>query len=98
MEVTDRLSNFPGDSSSLASNYDAKALSLSARPVHPSEQYAEYSFTALLGLAQRLHVRFLPITWQVALGRIGKGGQAGINQALVDVQTSFAFKLFDHPQ
>lgn len=87
-----------GDSSSLASDNNTKVFGSSAKPVHASKQYADYSFIAVLGLAQRLRIRFLPIIWQAALGRIGKGGQAGINQALVNVQTSFAFKLFNRPQ
>jgi Protein tyrosine and serine/threonine kinase len=97
-EMTDRSSSFFSDSSSLASDYNTKVFGSSARLVHASEQYAEYGFIAVLGLAQRLHVRFLPITWQAALDQIGKGGQARINEALVNVQTSFAFKLFNRPQ
>lgn len=84
--------------SSLAFDNNTKIFGSSAKPVHASKQYADYSFIAILGLAQRLRIRFLPITWQVALGQIGKGGQAGIHQALVNVQTSFAFKLFNRPQ
>ena len=84
--------------SSLASDSNTKIFGSSARPVHASNQYADYNFIAVLGLAQRLRIRFLPITWQAALGRVGKGGQAGIHQALINVQTSFAFKLFQRPQ
>ena len=96
--MTDQLLNFSGGFSSLASDLNTKILSPSARPVHASEQYADYDFIAFLGLAQRLHVGFLPITWQAPLGQMGRGGQAGINEALANIQTSFAFKLFKHPQ
>ena len=90
--------NFSGGFSSLASDSNTKILSSSARPVHASKQYADYDFIALLGLAQRLHIDFLPITWQAPLGQMGEGGQAGINEALANIQTSFAFKLFKRPQ
>ena len=96
--MTDQLLNFSGGFSSLASDFNTKILSPSARPVHASEQYADYDFIALLGLAQRLQVGFLPITWQASLGQMGKGGQARINEALANIQTSFAFKLFERPQ
>lgn len=91
--MTDRSSSF---FSSLASDHNTKVFDSSARPEHASERYADYGFIAVLGLAQRLLVRFLPITWQEARGQIGKGGQAGINEALVNLQTSFAFKLFKY--
>ena len=52
----------------------------------------------MLGLAQRLHIRFLPITWQAPLGQMGKDGQARINEALANTQISFTFRLFNRPQ
>lgn len=45
-----------------------------------------------LGVAQRLNVRFLPITWQELKGPLGRGGTSKISQASVDSETSFAFK------
>jgi Protein tyrosine and serine/threonine kinase len=68
----------------------------SAKPTRILSQFANYGFIAVLGLAQRLHIRFLPITWQTAIDPFGKGGQARIHQALVNIQTSFAFKRFKH--
>lgn len=96
--MTDRSLGFFGGFDSLASNPSTKKFGSSAGPVHASKKYADYGFIAILGLAQRLHVRFLPITWQVPLGQIGKGGQAGINEALANAQISFAFKIFGRPQ
>ena len=96
--MTNQLLNFSGGFSSLASDFNTKILSSSARPVHASEQYADYDFIALLGLVQRLHIGFLPIIWQAPLGQTGRGGQAGINEALANIQKSFAFKLFSRPQ
>lgn len=60
----------------------------------PRSRYADYSFVAILALAQRLNIDFLPFTWQPALGSLGEGGQAVINQALVKLQTSLAFKSY----
>lgn len=85
-----------GEQSSLMSNHNTKVLGRSAAPVRASERYSGYGFVAVLGLAQRLHIGFLPITWHEPLGPIGKGGQAGINQALINIQMSFAFKHFDY--
>ncbi|KAL9046987.1 MAG: hypothetical protein Q9214_000325 [Letrouitia sp. 1 TL-2023] len=77
------------------SDWHTKIFGSSATPVRASDYYANYDFIAVLGLAQRLHVRFLSIEPQKAMGRIGEGGQAGINQSLVNLQISFAFKLFN---
>ena len=96
--MTDQSLGLSGGFDSLASDPSTKKFGSSARPVYASEQYADYGFIALLGLAQRLHVRFLPITWQAPLGQMGKSGQAGIKEALANAQISFAFKLFNHPQ
>ena len=96
--MTNRSLGFLSGFNSLASNPSTKTFGSSARPVHASEKYADYGFIALLGLAQRLNVRFLPITWQAPLGQIGRGGQAGINEAMANAQISFAFKLFKRPQ
>ena len=92
------LWNSYGNFDSLASKENLTVFKSGARPLHASKQYANYSFIAVLGLAQRLGIRILPITWQPTLGRIGKGGQAGINEAVATRQTSFAFKLFNRPQ
>jgi hypothetical protein len=66
----------------------------STRRGRPAKAYSDYGFIALLALTQRLEIDMLPTTWQASLGNIGQGGQAEINQALVNVQTSFAFKHF----
>ncbi|KAL8658443.1 MAG: hypothetical protein Q9202_007560 [Teloschistes flavicans] len=53
-------------------------------------QYCD--FITFLGIAQNLSIDFLPITWQQALGNVGKGATAKICEALLDGNTSFAFK------
>ena len=96
--MTDSLSSLRGAFDTLELDEDSTVFSISARPVHASKHYADYCFIALLGLAQRLKVKVLPIMWQTRLGQVGSGGQAGINQSLLNIETSLAFKLFDRPQ
>lgn len=73
----------------------------SASVASQSAENADYGFIALLGLAQRLGVDLLPLTWQAILGSLeedgkgGRGGQAKIFQSYVNVETSFAFKRFE---
>ncbi|KAF2808305.1 kinase-like protein [Mytilinidion resinicola] len=72
-----------------------KTFGASATPTYSGNAYSDYGFIAVLGLAQRLKIDLLPITWQALLGLIGQS-RARINQALLSIQTSFAFKRFDH--
>ena len=96
MALMDRSLSF-GESSSLANHSHTKSFGPSATSTYASSHYANYDFIAVLGLAQRLRIRFLSVTWQAALGPLGRGGQASVYQALADVRTSFAFKRFHHP-
>lgn len=96
MERDDGYSDDFGCYSSLASDRHTKRFYSSASLKYVEDEYAGYSFIAVLGLAQRLHVDFLPITRDEDLRPIGRGGQARINQVMVNIQTSFAFKSFDH--
>jgi len=54
----------------------------------------EHDFIPLLALIQRLRISILPIAWQTALDPLGEGGQARVDQSLINDQTSFAFKRF----
>jgi len=96
METDDRSSDAFGRYSSLASDPYTKQFYPSAALACPAEEYTNYGFIAVLGLAQRLCLEFLPITWQEPLDMVGRGGQARINQSLMHLQISFAFKRFDH--
>ena len=51
-----------------------------------------YDLITFLAVAQRMQVNILPITWQSARGLVGRGGTSRINEASVDLHTSFAFK------
>lgn len=63
-----------------------------AAPAKGTAIDSQCNFLSFLGIAQSLNIDFLPITWQPALDSIGQGGTAKIHQALVNLQTSFAFK------
>lgn len=78
-------------SSSLSTDPHTTRFGASPRRVRPAKAYSDYGFIAVLALIQRLEIDLLPITWQA---KLGQGGQAEINQALVNLQTSFAFKQF----
>ena len=96
--MTSQLSIVFGGSGSSESDCNTTVFGLSARPAIASKQYVDYDFIAVLGLAQRLHIPFLPITWQAARGQIGMGGQAEINQSRVSPHVSFAFRLFNNQE
>jgi serine/threonine protein kinase len=51
-----------------------------------------------LAAVQKLELDILPITWQSARLPIGAGGTSRINEAIIDVQTSFAFKCVSDDQ
>jgi hypothetical protein len=91
------LQNLPSFScsNSLEVDLHTTLFGASATPVNPGDACSDYGFIAVLGLAQRLKIDLLPITWQVLLGLVGKS-RATVNQALVNIQTSFAFKRYDH--
>lgn len=58
----------------------------------------EYDFLDFLGVAQSLKIDFLPITWQLALDKVGEGGTAEIRQRLINLQMTFAFKHLKRPR
>lgn len=58
----------------------------------PQKVDFRYDLITFLGVAQRLGIDFLPITWQQALDRIGRGATAEIRETLLTLQASFAFK------
>jgi hypothetical protein len=80
---------------SLEADPYTKSFGTSATPSCLGNVYSDYGFIAVLGLAQRLKIDLLPITWQALRGLVGQS-RARINQALLSIQTSFAFKRFDH--
>ena len=58
----------------------------------PQKQLARCDLITFLGVAQKLGLEFLPITWQPALDSVGQGATAEIREAIVTTKFSFAFK------
>lgn len=52
------------------------------------------NFLSFLATAQALQIEFLPIVWDSAREVIGTGGTSRIHQALVNLDTSLAFKNY----
>ena len=68
---------------------DCGSMSAAAVP----QKLSEYcDFITFLVIAQSLQIDFLPITWQHGLRNIGEGATGEIREALLDKNTSFAFK------
>lgn len=65
-------------------------ISTLAEPAATEHDY--YDFISFLAVAQACDLNFLPMTWQPALEALGAGGTAQINQSLVNLRTSYAFK------
>lgn len=57
-----------------------------------------YDLITFLDVVQRLQVAILPITWQTARQPVGAGATSEIKQALINLQTSFAFKCVSDMQ
>jgi len=51
-----------------------------------------YDFITFLAVVQKLQIDILPITWQAVRQPIGAGATGKINEALINLHTSFAFK------
>lgn len=61
-------------------------------PAVPQKLSKYCDFITFLGIAQSLRIDFLPITWQYGLKNIGEGATGEVREALLDKDTSFAFK------
>jgi hypothetical protein len=59
---------------------------------------SECDLLTFLAVSQSMQVDILPITWQVTRDIVGKGGTSRINEAAINVQTSFAFKCVSNKQ
>lgn len=62
------------------------------QPVGLVSAQGDIDLLTFLETVQRLDVDFLPSVWRPNLETIGVGGTSQINQSLVSLQTSFAFK------
>ena len=70
--------------------YARSGLNLESATIENRQDH--FNLVTFLGVAQKLHVDFLPITWEPALDCIGQGATAEIRQVSANLQFSFAFK------
>ena len=75
--------------------YSRSGFSLESATIENRRDH--FDLITFLGVAQRLHIDFLPITWEPALDCIGQGATAEIRQVSANLEFSFAFKrpVFD---
>jgi len=81
--------------STLVSHSDGMITRYSASTNH-SDSDLQLDLIAFLSVVQECNVDFLPITWQPALGILGKGGSGTISQSTFTTDMPLAFKRF-HP-
>ncbi|KAL2870917.1 uncharacterized protein BJX67DRAFT_210585 [Aspergillus lucknowensis] len=53
---------------------------------------ADINIITFLTLLQKAKIPILPLTWQSSRQLLGRGATSQVNQSLVDIETSFAFK------
>ena len=58
----------------------------------PQKALDRHDLITFLGVAQKLRIQLLPITWQPTLDRIGQGATAEIRESIATMKFSFAFK------
>jgi hypothetical protein len=80
--------------------FDTRYVSEAALRTKPGKevQGPEYDLITFLAVVQKMELDILPITWQSARDMIGRGGTSDINEALINLQTSFAFKCLSNDQ
>ena len=75
------------------STYDSLQGSYSSQSVRQiSRRDPHDDFLAFFSIAQKYNVDFISTTWQPGFGLLGEGGYGKVNQSLVNLQFSFAFK------
>jgi hypothetical protein len=79
-------------SEALVSYYSSNRFSQSASCEQASTIHLQPHFISLLTVAQDLDIDLFYVKWQPALDRVGEGRTAEIKQALISLQTNFAFK------
>ncbi|KAJ6258751.1 hypothetical protein Dda_6804 [Drechslerella dactyloides] len=67
-------------------------LALRRRATLVDQSNQTYNLLRVLTTAQSREIDFVGITWQAALGTIGKGGEGEISQADISIKDKFAFK------
>ena len=69
---------------------EGRTLSQILRQISRTDPHDD--FLAFLSIAQKYNTDFISTTWQPGFGLLGEGGYGRVNQSLVNLQFSFAFK------
>lgn len=56
-----------------------------------------YDLISFISIARFNHVDFLPNTWDQGCNSLGRGATGDVQQSVVNLKTSFAFKRFTNP-
>ena len=86
--------NFDTSSGIYSPNYIADSSPVPAPEANP----APYTVIDFIAVAQKLQISFLGISWQVGKEVLGGGLSGSINQALINLHTSLAFKCVPDDQ
>ena len=90
-----RLSPHDGAAYSyLVTSYTLNRTSLSAGPIDDSPPGILHDVITFLAAAQWRKIDILPITWQPALDTVGRGATAEIQQSIINLAMTFAFKRY----
>ncbi|KAH7357598.1 hypothetical protein BKA66DRAFT_552783 [Pyrenochaeta sp. MPI-SDFR-AT-0127] len=81
-----------------SSFFKPRYLSDSSLPPPQEADTPPYDLVTFLGVIQKLQIDILSITWQAARQPIGAGATGRINEALINLHTSFAFKCVSDRQ
>jgi len=71
---------------------DAWSTSIDANTTWRVQSTGHFDLISFLSVVQNCAVDILPLTWREAENPLGRGGTAVVNQALVNLEISFAFK------
>ncbi|KAL2812568.1 hypothetical protein BDW59DRAFT_38882 [Aspergillus cavernicola] len=75
------------------STFDKPRLFFSSDPaIEKCLAAGNVNIITFITLVQKMKMSILPLTWQSDLQLLGRGGTSHVNQSLVDLETSFAFK------
>ncbi|KAF6515568.1 hypothetical protein HZS61_004309 [Fusarium oxysporum f. sp. conglutinans] len=78
----------------LGSYFDFWVSNMGTNVLETNTKPDNFNLLSFLATVQHLQIQFLPLAWDVGRGLVGIGGTSRIHQALMDINTSFAFKTF----
>lgn len=77
-----------------SSYWDHWQSSSGAQVEHTESETDECDFLSFLATVQAFRIEIIPIVWETGRGLAGTGGTARVEQARLNLDTSFAFKTY----